>query len=62
MDSMDFIWGELQHAIEMKILEEASSEVTSHTDEKQQQYPIPNSQVEDEKLPGETLPIIFFSF
>jgi hypothetical protein len=41
MDSMDFIWGELQQAIEMKILEEqqeASSDTPTRTPEKQQQF------------------------
>jgi hypothetical protein len=57
MDSMDFIWGELQQAIEMKILEEqqeASSVTPPRTPEKQQQFQ--DSTVppcETERPPGE---------
>jgi hypothetical protein len=58
MDSMDFIWGELQQAIEMKILEEqqeASSDTLPRTPEKQQEFP--KSQFpspESEGPPGES--------
>ena len=58
MDSMDYIWGELQRAIEMKILEEqeeASSATSPRTPEKQQQFQNPSvPPPETERPPGET--------
>jgi hypothetical protein len=57
MDSMDFVWGELLRAIEMKILEEqreASSQSPSHAEEEQQQFQKPIVPPLDlERLPGE---------